>query len=113
MSGKKQSDSIGTTSNSPKTCTRQNIVENSIFLESTDINEITQIVSNLKNKSSSGHDNITIKMLKQFIHGIASPISTLINRSLSEGVFQRALKLAKIIPVYKKDDHEQLGNYTH
>ena len=50
-------------------------------------------------------------LLKQVIQGIALPLTILINKSLCEGNFPKALKLAKIIPVYKKDDHEQLGNY--
>ena len=78
------------------------IVENSIFLQTLYVNEITQIVSKLKNKSISGHDNITMKILKQVIHGIASPNNTLINRSLSEGVFSKATETNKHYNVYKK-----------
>ena len=109
--GKIQSDMIGNTPKSFKTYLETINVENSIYLQPTDEREIIQLVTKMKNKYSSGYDNLTSVILKKVIHGIASPLTSLINRSLCEGIFPRALKLAKIIPIFKKDDREQIGNY--
>ena len=85
--------------------------EDSIFLIPTDENEIQQIITKLKNKSSSGHDHITTLHLKQLAPLIIHPLSVLFNRCLSEGEFPTEMKTAKIIPIYKKNDKTKLDNY--
>ena len=84
---------------------------NSIYLHPTDEIEVTEIILGLKSKNSCGLDKISTKQLKLISHGIVQPITILINRSLSEGVFPSSLKIAKVIPIYKKGDHDQLNNY--
>ena len=73
--------------------------------------EILEIVANLKPKSSSGPDNLPTKVLKKIIHGIVNPLTVLINRTLAEGIFPDTLKIAKVTPIYKKGEHDQIGNY--
>ena len=38
-------------------------------------------------------------------------MSYIVNLSLSLGIFPNSLKIAKIIPIYKKDDPTQITNY--
>ena len=42
---------------------------------------------------------------------VAYPLSIIINQSLCTGLFPNRLKLAKVIPLYKKDDNKSFGNY--
>ena len=42
---------------------------------------------------------------------VAYPLSIIINQSLCTGVFPNRLKLAKVIPLHKKDDNKSFGNY--
>ena len=42
---------------------------------------------------------------------ILTPLTTIINQSLSTGIFPDQLKIAKVIPLYKKDDQYILDNY--
>ena len=42
---------------------------------------------------------------------IAKPLAYLINLSFSTGVFQDLLKIANIIPAFKKGDSEDYNNY--
>ena len=77
----------------------------------TDQHEILKIVKTLKSKKSTGHDGISTKLLKQLIRNIASPLEHIFNLSLSTGCCPDLLKLAKVIPVYKKDDPTQVTNY--
>lgn len=111
--GKKQSDKIGNISNCKTAEDYLNDINhgNSIYLYPTDAVEITDIVSKLKSKNSFGHDNLSTNILKKIINGILHPLTILINRSLSEGIFPEYLKLAKVIPVYKKGEHDKLDNY--
>ena len=77
----------------------------------TDQHEILIIVKSLKSKQSTGHDGISTKLLKQIIHNITSPLEHIFNLSLSNGCCPDLLKLAKVIPIYKKDDPTQVTNY--
>ena len=42
---------------------------------------------------------------------IPRPLSIIINQSLCRGIFPTKLKIAKVIPFYKKDDRAIFGNY--
>ena len=83
----------------------------SIFMKPVDNLEILSIVKNMKNKASSGPDEISSKLLKSTILHILDPITHIINESLLYGTVPDAMKVAKVIPVYKNNDVEQLSNY--
>ena len=42
---------------------------------------------------------------------ISCPLSKIINQTLCTGIFPSKLKLAKVIPLYKKNDEKEFGNY--
>ena len=50
---------------------------------------------------------------KQISNKISPILFYLFNRSFSEGIFPDILKIAKIIPVYKKCDILKPENYIH
>ena len=73
--------------------------------------EILSIIKNLKNTSSTGNDDIPSSVIKYAANSIAKPMAILINSAMQEGVFPSALKIAKVIPIYKGDSHTLLSNY--
>ena len=73
--------------------------------------DIVKIIRNLRPKSSAGYDNISTKLLKEIEHVISRPLSIIINQSLCTGIFPDKLEIAKVIPLYKKDDNKSFGNY--
>ncbi len=73
--------------------------------------ETKTIIKNLKPKNSSGHDSISLILLKASINSIAKPLNCRINQSLKTGRFPSKLKLAKIIPIFKKGDEHDFSNY--
>ena len=81
------------------------------FLRPTDEDEILQIIGNLGNRKSPGHDNIKSDIVKTVAHEISYPLMILINRSLSTGKVPNDMKKAKVVPIYKKDNPEEFGNY--
>ena len=85
--------------------------EHSLFLTPTNIHEILTTVRTLKSSKSFGHDGISVYLLKKIIHYIASPLMHIFNFSISSGKCPNALKIAKVIPVHKKDDPSLLTNY--
>ena len=89
----------------PKTC------EKSLFLNPTNLHEVTDTVRSLKRSKSSGFDEISVNLLKKIIHPIALPLTHIFNLSLSTGRCPTSLKIAKVTPVYKKDDSSLITNY--
>ena len=50
-------------------------------------------------------------MSKKIASIISKPLTDIFNLSLSTGIVTEQLILAKVIPIYKKEDHEIFSNY--
>ena len=72
---------------------------------------VREIILNLAPKTSYGSDYLSTKFIKCLVNEISKPITALINQSIVSGEFPEKLKVAKIIPVYKKDDITNIENY--
>jgi len=86
-------------------------VKDSMFCTPVTIDEILQIIYKFKNKKSPGPDNIGPRLVKAVADEIADPLCYLFNLSFLTGVVPNALKLAKVIPIYKKGDKSCIENY--
>ena len=73
--------------------------------------EVTKIIKNLASKNSSGHDGISARFIKRILEIITPPLTHIINQSLCTGIFPDRLKIAKVIPLFKKGDQHILDNY--
>ena len=71
--------------------------------------DVSKIINTIKPKSSAGYDNISWNLLIQIGDIIACSLSIIINQSLCTGIFPKKLKLAKVIPLYKKDNEKSFG----
>ena len=72
-----------------------------------------KVVSSLHTKRSSGPDGISVKLLKYLSPEIRDPLILIINQSILTGIFPGKLKIAKVIPLFKKDDRLNMDNYTY
>ena len=72
---------------------------------------VAKAIDKLKPKTSCGHDNISSKLLKFIKDIISGPISIIINQSLKTGIFPNKLKIAKVLPLFKKGENELIENY--
>ncbi|XP_047112431.1 uncharacterized protein LOC124789181 [Schistocerca piceifrons] len=70
-------------------------VSGSIFLTPTSKEEIIKIVGSLNNSHAAGYDGLSQDTLKKCIHKIASPLSTVINSHMEDGLFPDELKIAQ------------------
>lgn len=73
--------------------------------------EVKNAIQKLASKHSSGHDNLSTYMLKSICHKVAEPLSIIINQSFNTGIFPNNLKLAEVIPIFKKNDESFFDNY--
>ena len=73
--------------------------------------DIIAIISSFKSKTSSGHDVVSSKLVKDLKYALSFPLSIIINNSLAMGLVPNMAKLAKIIPIYKAKDKKDISNY--
>lgn len=86
-------------------------IQNTIFLDIVTETDVILAVKTLKIKQSSGHDNISTKLLQRSFHAILQPLTHIINRSFTTGIVPSQLKQAKVIPIYKSADPTLSQNY--
>ena len=72
--------------------------------------ECMKIVSGMKN-TSSGPNSMPVKIFKTIAASITNPLCKLVNFSFRMGLFPNSLKTARITPVFKKGNREELSNY--
>ena len=73
--------------------------------------EICNIVKQFDSNKSASYDNVNVPIVKSTINFIIEPIIHICNISLNTGVFPSSMKLAKVIPVFKKGDQNNCNNY--
>ena len=72
---------------------------------------VKTIIENLSPKRSCGYDDISSIFLKQITTSIIKPLTIVINQVLSNGIFPDKLKIAKVVPIFKKGDCASTNNY--
>ena len=82
-----------------------------MFLTPTDAQEVRAVIKTLKPKKNSGYDDISSWLIKQLSDAISEPLATLIIKSMETGCMPDALKIAKIIPIFKSKETDQFKNY--
>lgn len=83
----------------------------SMFLNPTCVNEILEVIGELKNSASPGVDGISTHCVKLISEHIVLPLEHIINRCFSVGYFPRVFKSAKIIALHKSGDKANPENY--
>ena len=68
-------------------------------------------IHNQVDKNSSGHDGISNKLLKIIKDNISQSLTIILNQKLTSGIFLDALKLSKVVPLFKKGDSSLFVNY--
>ena len=89
----------------------RNPVIHSMFLFHTSETEITKVIKSLKNTNSTGHDNFSIKFIKISYSILAPALAKIFNLAINAGIYPSNLKIAKVIPIFKKGDQTSINNY--
>ena len=83
----------------------------SFFLSPTKPDEISKIINSLNPNKSTGPNGIPVFILKTFKDFFSYWLSKLINLCFETGEFPELLKLAKVIPLHKKESVLNYLNY--
>jgi len=73
--------------------------------------ELRDLTDKIKNKNSLDYHNMNLKIIKSVMNLIISPLTKLFNFSIRDSVFPKTLKVAKVVPVFKKGSTDELTNY--
>ena len=82
-----------------------------LFLQPTDREEIVNIISSLNSNKASGPNSIPYRILYLLKNEILKELADLFNLPFMTGVFPSVLKVAKVVPVFKKDSKLDYSNY--
>ena len=72
---------------------------------------VKDVINGLKSKNSSSQDGISTIILKKLEPLISESLALIINQSFYTGLFPDKLKLAKVIPIHKKNETSFVENY--
>lgn len=86
-------------------------VSSSLMLFPVTAKEVYDCIKTLKNTNSVGMDEIPTKIIKTYAHSLLQPLVYIINQSFSSGIFPDDLKVAKVIPLHKTGDINNINNY--
>ena len=85
--------------------------DSSFFISPAVPDEVSLVIQSLKKSKSSGPNSIPVKLLKVLDPHISIQLSQIINVSFLNGIFPDKLKIAKVIPIFKKGDASKNSNY--
>ena len=86
-------------------------IKNSLFSSPSTPDELITIISSLKDKKAIRKYDYETKFIKLAKISIAEFLSKLFNLCLTRGVFPEALKIAEVVPIYKKGNVCEPTNY--
>ena len=75
------------------------------------INELKEAFFSLKTNKIPGYDDIYFNVVKKCFGEIDESLKHLFNLSLENGIFPEKVKIAKVIPLFKNGDPENITNY--
>ena len=83
----------------------------SLYLSPTTPGEIESICLGLDSSKGPGHDEISPSVIKFVSSELSAPLSNLINVCMQVGHYPDFIKIARITPIFKADDPQDVGNY--
>ena len=84
---------------------------NSFFVQAVTEDEVSNYINSLETGKSNGPNSIPTNLLKLVSNTISNPLTSIINKSFSQGVFPDLLKMANVIPIFKKGSKLDVSNY--
>ena len=83
----------------------------SFFFNPVTQTEIESEIMNTPLNKAHGLYSFPTRILRSARHILSHPLSALINMSVEQGIYPSKLKLAKVIPIYKRNDESDQSNY--
>ena len=88
-----------------------NYFQECFYLNPTNEKEISLIIDKLDNNKSTGPNSIPVDILKYNKDIFSMIFSRIANLSFNHGIFPEALKIAKVVPIFKSGNSMECSNY--
>ena len=88
-----------------------NVSENCYKLSVLSEDAVLKIVNSIGSNKATGLDNLPAKFLKDSINVTIGPLTHIVNLSIHSGIVPNDLKSARVVPLFKKNDKTNAGNY--
>ena len=82
-----------------------------MFVAPVTIEELERVIASLNKNASAGYEEIPMLVIKQCTGYILKPLGRIFNVSFQSGIFPDQMKRAKIKPLFKKGDKQNMQNY--
>lgn len=109
--GKGLAEKITTAVETIEPTTTQSNCSQSMGMLPTDEDEITQLLTSLRDNCAVGYDGISSNLLKKHRAIVVPPLTYICNLALATGKFPNTFKKAIIHPIYKAGDRSRVSNY--
>ena len=87
------------------------VAQDSFKLNPVDKDQVLKIINNLGSEKATGIDGLPVRFIKDGANQISNPLTHIINLSLQQGIVPNDLKCARVVPLHKKGDRTNEGNY--
>ena len=84
---------------------------NTFFLVPLTSIEVKKVIRSIDQSKAAGYDSIPARLLVHAVDYICEPLTHIFNVSITTGIFPKDLKIARVIPIYKKGIKTSPGNY--
>ena len=85
--------------------------QNTFAFEPCDASEVKLIINQLNISKASGPNGVRTKILQMISNEISTPLSKIINISITTGAHPEKLKLVNAVPIFKKGSRLLVSNY--
>ncbi len=89
----------------------KNPLNNSITLYDCDETEVFDLILSIHPRKATGPNSIPTEILHMVAKGLAKPLVDIFNLTFRTGQFPALLRIAKTIPIFKKDSKLLVSNY--
>lgn len=109
--GKSLADTIKPTDSTETQTSSLPNLQNSFYFSPCTEDEVAIIISSLVSKKAKREEDIDTVFLKYSKQIISPLLCNIFNLSITQGIYPDALKVAEVIPVFKKGEVDNVNNY--
>ena len=90
---------------------QRHVKQNSFNLTSATEDQVYNHLMKINVSKSTGLDNLPAKFVKEAAPVISKPLTHIINLSIESGEIPTDMKKARVVPIFKKNNKTEAGNY--
>ena len=86
-------------------------LKKTIFVNEIELHEVLEEIQEICDKKAMGYDNIPPRVIKWAPHIFGPILLNVFNRCLQLGIYPDSMKVARVVPIHKGGDLNDVNNY--